>query len=49
MLANIEGPSGKVLIPPQENRIRIQVMHSGRREFCCKITVHGYTVVFNVV
>lgn len=49
MLANIEDPSGKALVPPQENRIHIQGMHSSGSEFSCKNTIHGYTVVFNLV
>lgn len=47
MLANIEDPLGKV--PPRENRIHIQGMHSSGSEFSCKNIIHGYTVVFNLV
>lgn len=46
MLAGIEGPPGKVLVPPQENGIHIQGMHSSGSEFSCKTMIPGYTVVF---
>lgn len=38
MLANLGDPSGKVLVPPQENRMHIQGIRSSGSEFFCKNT-----------